>query len=251
MGVCIIAAALIIIGAGWYISQYRPLQQIVLKVNDTEFKMDYYVKALKFYGAGQSSYYMYSLADQLPTIIEENELIRQEAMELGITVSQDEVDKELESTEPPLSKDYRDFVRAALLIEKLRDEYFEEQVPVYTEQRHIMAMFLESEKQATEIKARIDDYFGGLATKKALVRQPLELTDAAAAYDVHVNVFGGGLRGQAEAIRHGIARTLTMINADYRSILKKASLMTRDPRKKERKKYGLKGARKRFQYSKR
>ena len=79
----------------------------------------------------------------------------------------------------------------------------------------------------------LEDYFGGLSTKKAAVRQPLELT------------------GQAEAIRHGIARTLISINPEYRSILKKASLLTRDSRKKERKKYGLKGARKRFQYSKR
>ena len=156
VGVFIIAAALIIVSTGWYISQYRPLHQIVLKVNDIEFNMDYYIKALKFYGAGQSSYYMYGLADGMPSIIEENELIKQEATELGITVSQDEVNKELESSNPPLSKDYRDFVRAVLLIEKLRDEYFEEQVPVYAEQRHIMAMFLESESQAAEVRAKIE-----------------------------------------------------------------------------------------------
>ena len=97
----------------------------------------------------------------------------------------------------------------------------------------------------------LEDYFGGLSTKKAAVRQPLELTDFNDKYDIHVNVHGGGLTGQAEAIRHGIARTLISFNTEYRSILKKASLLTRDSRKKERKKYGLKGARKRFQYSKR
>ncbi len=97
----------------------------------------------------------------------------------------------------------------------------------------------------------IDAYFGGLNTKKAIVRQPLVLTDSNAAYNVHVNVFGGGPNGQAEAIRHGIAKTLILINPDCRTVLKKASLLTRDPRIKERKKYGLKGARKRFQYSKR
>jgi len=170
VGVFIIAAALIIVSTGWYISQYRPLHQIVLKVNDIEFNMDYYIKALKFYGAGQSSYYMYGLADGMPSIIEENELIKQEATELGITVSQDEVNKELESSNPPLSKDYRDFVRAVLLIEKLRDEYFEEQVPVYAEQRHIMAMFLESESQAVEVEARIEagDNFTELASELSL-----------------------------------------------------------------------------------
>jgi len=170
VGVFIIAAALVIVGTGWYISQYRPLHQIVLKVNDIEFNMDYYIKALKFYGAGQSSYYVYGLADTIPTVIEESELIRQEAMELGITISQDEVDKELESSNPPLSKDYRDFVRAALLIDKLRDEYFETQVPVYAEQRHIMAMFLESESQAAEVEARIGagEDFAELASELSL-----------------------------------------------------------------------------------
>jgi len=170
VGVFIIAAALIIVGAGWYISQYRPLHQIVLKVNGTVFNMDYYIKALRFYGGGQPSYYMYSLADEVVTIIEQNELIRQEAVELDISVSQDEVDKELRSLNPPLSKDYRDFVRAALLIDKLRDEYFEKQVPVYAEQRHIMVMFLESESQATEVKARLEagEDFAELASELSL-----------------------------------------------------------------------------------
>ena len=98
---------------------------------------------------------------------------------------------------------------------------------------------------------KLDDYFGGLINKKMAVKQPLVLADAAGSYNVHVNVQGGGFTGQAEAIRHGIAQTLTKINPDLRPVLKKASLLTRDPRKTERKKYGLKGARKRFQYSKR
>jgi len=97
----------------------------------------------------------------------------------------------------------------------------------------------------------IDEYFGGLEIKKDYVRQPLELTSLGDKYNVHVNVQGGGVTGQAEAIRHGIARTLTMINPELRSILKKASRLTRDPRIVERKKYGQPGARRRFQYSKR
>jgi small subunit ribosomal protein S9 len=97
----------------------------------------------------------------------------------------------------------------------------------------------------------LDDYFGGLGSKKDMIRLPLELTNMLDKYNVRVNVTGGGLTGQAEAIRHGIARTLTIINPDLRLILKKASLLTRDPRIVERKKYGQPGARRRFQYSKR
>ncbi len=97
----------------------------------------------------------------------------------------------------------------------------------------------------------MDDYFGGVETKKSAVKQPLNLTNFSNDYDIFVNVFGGGLTGQAEAIRHGISKILILINPELRSVLKKNSLLTRDPRKKERKKYGLKGARKRFQYSKR
>jgi len=97
----------------------------------------------------------------------------------------------------------------------------------------------------------LDEYFGGLITKKVVVRQPLTLTNFSEKYDLTVNVHGGGPTGQAEAIRHGIARTLIIFNPEYRTVLKRAGLLSRDPRKKERKKYGLKGARKRFQYSKR
>ena len=97
----------------------------------------------------------------------------------------------------------------------------------------------------------IDEYFGGLEQKKTVIRQPLKQTDLNDQYDVFVNVYGGGFTGQAEAIRHGIAKTILLINPELRSVLKKASLLTRDSRIKERQKYGLKGARKRFQYSKR
>ena len=84
-----------------------------------------------------------------------------------------------------------------------------------------------------------------------VVKQPLEITETMAKYDVNVNVRGGGVIGQAGAIRHGISRALVSINPEFRAPLKKAELLTRDPRMKERKKYGQPGARARFQYSKR
>lgn len=84
-----------------------------------------------------------------------------------------------------------------------------------------------------------------------IIRQPLSLTDTLGKFDVLVNVDGGGTAGQAGAVRHGITRALMEFNADLRPSLKKAGLVTRDPRQKERKKYGQKGARKRFQFSKR
>ena len=84
-----------------------------------------------------------------------------------------------------------------------------------------------------------------------VVKQPLEITETVGKYDIRVNVKGGGVLGQAGAIRHGISRALVTINPEFRTPLKKAELLTRDPRMKERKKYGQPGARARFQYSKR
>ena len=99
-------------------------------------------------------------------------------------------------------------------------------------------------------KRNIDEYFG-LETLKVIVRQPLVATETADKFDVLVNVKGGGYTGQAGAIRHGIARALLTVDADYRPTLKKAGYITRDPRMKERKKYGLKAARRAPQFSKR
>ena len=99
-------------------------------------------------------------------------------------------------------------------------------------------------------KRDIDEYLG-LETLKVIVRQPLALTETESKFDVIVNVKGGGYTGQAGAIRHGIARALLEADADYRPVLKKAGYLTRDPRMKERKKYGLKAARRAPQFSKR
>ena len=99
-------------------------------------------------------------------------------------------------------------------------------------------------------KKDMDEYFG-LETLKIIVRQPLEATNMADKFDVIVNVKGGGFTGQAGAIRHGIARALLTVDADFRPVLKKEGYLTRDPRMKERKKYGLKAARRAPQFSKR
>ncbi len=99
-------------------------------------------------------------------------------------------------------------------------------------------------------KRDIDEYLG-LETLKVVVRQPLEATDTADKFDVLVNVKGGGYTGQAGAIRHGIARALLEVDPEFRPVLKAAGFLTRDPRMKERKKYGLKAARRAPQFSKR
>ncbi len=99
-------------------------------------------------------------------------------------------------------------------------------------------------------KRTIDEYFG-LETLKVIVKQPLVLTETIEKFDVIVNVHGGGYTGQAGAIRHGISRALLQADGEYRPALKKAGFLTRDPRMKERKKYGLKAARRAPQFSKR
>ena len=96
----------------------------------------------------------------------------------------------------------------------------------------------------------IDDYFG-LETLKLIVRQPITLTNTAEKFDIVCNVTGGGVTGQAGAIRHGLSRALLQFDEELRPALKKAGFLTRDPRMKERKKYGLKGARRAPQFSKR
>ena len=97
---------------------------------------------------------------------------------------------------------------------------------------------------------KFEDYFQN-ETHRMVIRQPLQLTDSAARFDLFVNVDGGGMAGQAGAVRHGLTLALIDLNSDFRGRLKKAGFVTRDPRAKERKKYGQKGARKRFQFSKR
>ena len=99
-------------------------------------------------------------------------------------------------------------------------------------------------------KRPVEEYFGR-ETLKMILRQPLEITDSLQKFDIMVNVHGGGLSGQAGAIRHGISRALLLATENSRDALKKAGMLTRDSRKVERKKYGQPGSRKKYQYSKR
>ena len=97
----------------------------------------------------------------------------------------------------------------------------------------------------------IDEYFGGHNALKLMIRQPFSVTETLEKFDVVASIDGGGVASQAGALRHGISRALVLYNPELRRALKKAGMLTRDPRIKERKKYGQKGARRRFQFSKR
>ncbi len=156
LGIFIIVAVLLIVGVGWYLSQYRPLHQTVIRVNDTEYDMQYYVDMLKVYGWNRSESYLQNIADEVAKNIERNELIRQEAAKLGISVREDEVTEKLKSYELPDDEVRRDLVRTQLLTVKLLDEHFDRQVPASAEQVHLMAMLLESEPQATEVRDSLE-----------------------------------------------------------------------------------------------
>ncbi|HEX9700584.1 MAG TPA: 30S ribosomal protein S9 [Acidobacteriota bacterium] len=115
----------------------------------------------------------------------------------------------------------------------------------------VARVFLRPGKGAATINGRpLDDYFTTV-TQRSLVREPLRATESMESFDLFVTVKGGGLNGQAGAVRHGIARALVDFNPELRGVLKEQGFLTRDARKKERKKYGQRGARARFQFSKR
>ena len=156
-GVFIIAAVVLIVLVGWFIAEYRPLHQTVIRVNDTEYDMGYYIDALRLSGEGQPVEYIQSLADSVVREIEQNELIGQGALTLGISVSDDEVKKELEGSDIPVNDATLDLVRGQMLIDRLYNEYFKPQVPVSDKQVHIMAMLLESESQAAEVRTRLQN----------------------------------------------------------------------------------------------
>jgi len=115
----------------------------------------------------------------------------------------------------------------------------------------IARVYMQPGKGVISVNGRdMDDYFGR-KTLRMIVHEALDLTENSGRYDMEINVMGGGLSGQAYAIRHGISKALQGDNSELRPVLKKAGLLTRDARKKERKKYGLAGARKAYQFSKR
>jgi parvulin-like peptidyl-prolyl isomerase len=172
----VIVAVLAIVGVGiyqgWYVPQYQPLHETVIEVNGTEFDMAYYIDTLEYYldVQGFPSDQLGFIAGRVVEVIQENELVRQAAMELGITVSDDEVNEQLASEGLPMNAAYQDMVRRGMLEERLLAEYFDPQVPQYAPQRHVMAMFLESESQANEVIARLEagEDFGTLASELSL-----------------------------------------------------------------------------------
>jgi small subunit ribosomal protein S9 len=116
----------------------------------------------------------------------------------------------------------------------------------------VARVFLRPGAGAMKLNDRnMDEYFGGHEALKMLVKQPFSVTETNDKFDVLATLGGGGVAAQAGALRHGIARALCVFNAELRAKLKKAGFLTRDARQKERKKYGQKGARRRFQFSKR
>ena len=157
VGIFIIVAVVAIMGVGWYLGQYQPLHQTAIRVNDTEFNMKYYIEMLKVDSWNRPASYLPYLADEVVKKIERNELMRQGALKLGISVSDDEVKEGLKSYNLPNEDIQRDLVQTKLVIDKLLNEHFEQQVPVSAEQVHLMAMLLESELQVAEVRANLEN----------------------------------------------------------------------------------------------
>ena len=159
IGIAVISVVILLVGAGvysqWYLPEYKPLHQTVLEVNGTKFNMDYFIEALEFYSGGQAQY-IELLVGLTAENIQQGELIRQQALELGYSVNDKEVDRELEENDLPVNRAARDIVETRLLIEKMKEEYFEPQIPLSGEHRHVLAMFLEGEHRAAEIRDRIE-----------------------------------------------------------------------------------------------
>ncbi len=174
IAILVVVAVLGVVGVGvykgWYVKDYKPLHETVLEVNGTKFNMEYYVTMLDYFTQDMDPSYVPYMTDYVTEAIERDELVKQEATALGITVSNEEVEELLESMELPKEKEFRDLATTQLLLQKVRDEYLEEQVPKFADQRHVMAMFLESEAQANEVIARIEagESFTELAAELSL-----------------------------------------------------------------------------------
>jgi parvulin-like peptidyl-prolyl isomerase len=172
-GISVLVAVLGIMLGGWYWTALRPLQQTVLEVNGTRFSMDYYVKMLDYIAKGQSTANLSLYANYTASLIEQDELIWQGAQQLGITVTDSDIKAELSKVN--LSNDYRDLARTQLLVDKLKtNDYFTSKVAMTVPQADILAMFLESEQQATELRDQIvndanpDQKFNDLAASQSL-----------------------------------------------------------------------------------
>ncbi len=169
-GIFVIVLALAFVGAGWYFGQYKPMQETVIKVNGTEFSMGYYVEMLKLEGAYHSVPDLSYVSDSALQTIQQNELLKQGALELGFSIDDEEVAKELRENDLPDKKVYRDLIRQQLLTDRLLDSHFDAQVPLFAEQRQVMAMMLESQTQALEVRNRLEggEDFSELAEELSL-----------------------------------------------------------------------------------
>jgi hypothetical protein len=160
----------------WYVPQTKPLKETVIEVNDTSFNMAYYIDALRFQLGDMPPEQISFFLDIIIDNIQQNELIRQEALELGIAISDIQVDEDIKNNDWPNNQAVRDISGAQLLVQELREGYFSEQVPTSTEQRYIMAMFLESENQTNWIRERLlsGEDFGQIASELSLDNYTLE-----------------------------------------------------------------------------
>jgi parvulin-like peptidyl-prolyl isomerase len=161
-GIFIIAAIVLTVLAGWYASGYRPFHQTAIKVYDTKFDMRYYIDTLRLAARSQPSdstqspaEYLQGIAGNVVTQIEQNELIKQGASQLNISVSDDEAREQLAGSAIPVNHASLDLVRSQILRGRIYQEYLDSQVPESADQVHIMAMFLENESQAAEVRDRL------------------------------------------------------------------------------------------------
>jgi parvulin-like peptidyl-prolyl isomerase len=171
-GISVIVIVFAMLGMGvyqWYKADYQPLREAVIEVNGHKFSMAYYIDALKFYSGGQTEYIQYML-DPVLENISQLELMRQEASKLGITVTEGEIDKEIQGNNLTNNQTVRDISRGQLLRDKLQAEYFGPKIPSFAEQRQAFAMFLESQAQLDALKSRIEagEDFSTLATEFSL-----------------------------------------------------------------------------------
>lgn len=157
VGISIIVVVVLTVLVGWLLEDYLPMHQTVIRVNDTEFNMKYYIDALAVSLAGEPVENILPQAAGVAREIERNELIRQEALTIQISVSDDEAKETLNRLNIAVNDATLDMVREQLLLNRLRNEYFDNQVPKSAPQVHMMAMLLESERQAYEIRDRLEN----------------------------------------------------------------------------------------------
>lgn len=152
----VVIAVLSVIGTGYYLNQYRPAHEVIVSVNETQFTMSYLLSLLKYYAQDQSIFAVYQMVDELAAVIQQNELIRQAAAKLGISVDNATIDTQLETMGLPINDAFRDFMRRDLTLQKVQAEYYKPTVVTSAPQRHLTAMFLESEDQADSIRVKLE-----------------------------------------------------------------------------------------------